>query len=253
MRLIEKKQDKIIFTAEVDESLANAFRRSVNEIPILAIDEVEIHKNDSALYDEIIAHRLGLIPLKRDKTVTEFEECSCKGKGCAKCTVELKLNAKGPCTVYSKDLKGKVKPVFEEMPITLLDKGQEIELVGFARLGKGIKHTKFSPGLIYYRNVPQIEFSKECEKNLQEYIDICPKKIIIAEAGKPVVKENYKCDLCGACVDLDREDEKLVKINKTKEIIFFVESFGQIEPKKIVIEAVKALEKNLKELTKKIK
>ena len=33
---------------ETNEELLNAIRRSVNEIPILAIDEVDIHKNDSA-------------------------------------------------------------------------------------------------------------------------------------------------------------------------------------------------------------
>ncbi len=47
--------------------LANALRRSVDEIPVLAINEVDIYKNDSALYDEIIAHRLGLIVLKNQK------------------------------------------------------------------------------------------------------------------------------------------------------------------------------------------
>jgi len=221
----------------------------------LAVDEVEIHKNDSALHDEIIAHRIGLIPLKTDKIFVEFEECTCKGKGCTKCTAELKLKTKGPCTVYSKNLKGKIKPVFGEIPITILDKGQELELIGFARTGRGINHTKFSPGLVYYRNIPKIEFSKDCEgENMQQYIDVCPKKIIIAEGKKPVVKEIYKCDICGACVELGKkQNSEAVKINLTNEIVFFVESFGQIEPKKIIIEAIKALEKNLKELTKKIK
>ena len=55
-------------------SLANAIRRSVLEIPIMAIDNVEISKNDSALYDEIIAHRLGLIPIKTSKTIKQTGE-----------------------------------------------------------------------------------------------------------------------------------------------------------------------------------
>jgi len=71
MDKIEKKENKIIFKAEIEESLANAIRRYLNQIPILAIDEVEIIKNGSALYDEVVAHRLGLIPLKMDKMITE--------------------------------------------------------------------------------------------------------------------------------------------------------------------------------------
>jgi len=177
MKLIEKKDDRVGFTAEVNESLANAIRRSVNEIPSLAIEELEIHKNDSALYDELIAHRVGLIPLKTDKVFTEFKECSCKGKGCSKCTAEVKLKVKGPATVYSKEIKGKIKPVFEDMPINILKKGQELEFVGFARTGRGIDHTKFSPGILYYRNVPKIEFSEECSGDkAQKYVAVILKE-----------------------------------------------------------------------------
>ena len=67
MQTIEKMPEKITFIDDMNISLANAIRRSVNEILILAIDEVDIYKNDSALYDEIIAHRLGLIPLRNQK------------------------------------------------------------------------------------------------------------------------------------------------------------------------------------------
>ena len=45
---------------DIDESLANAIRRSITEIPVLAIDEVEIYKNDSALYDEMLGLRLAV-------------------------------------------------------------------------------------------------------------------------------------------------------------------------------------------------
>ena len=71
MKLLNKKENQITFTAEIDESLANAIRRYLNKIPIIAVDEVEISKNDSPLYDETIAHRIGLIPIKMEKAISE--------------------------------------------------------------------------------------------------------------------------------------------------------------------------------------
>ncbi|KAH7076422.1 DNA-directed RNA polymeras-like proteines I and III subunit RPAC1 [Paraphoma chrysanthemicola] len=48
----------------VDTSVANAFRRILlSEIPTLAIEDVFIYQNTSIIQDEVLAHRLGLIPL----------------------------------------------------------------------------------------------------------------------------------------------------------------------------------------------
>ena len=49
----------------VDASLANAFRRILlAEIPTMAIEKVYVYNNTSVIQDEVLAHRLGLIPLK---------------------------------------------------------------------------------------------------------------------------------------------------------------------------------------------
>ncbi|KAL8688987.1 MAG: hypothetical protein Q9218_005235 [Villophora microphyllina] len=48
----------------IDASIANAFRRILlAEIPTLAIEYVFVHNNTSIVQDEVLAHRLGLIPL----------------------------------------------------------------------------------------------------------------------------------------------------------------------------------------------
>ncbi len=208
MKIIEKSKDKIVFSDELSEELANAIRRSALEIPILAIEDVEFTKNDSALYDQIIAHRLGLVPLKTPKTYDLKSECSCKGKGCSKCTVQLKLVAKGPCTVYSGDLKGKAEVVFENMPIVILEEEQELELVATAILGIGIDHAKFSPGLVYYRHLGDLEEDKSFSEG------------------------------------------KISEAKKSDELMFIIESFGQIDASQIFNEAVNCLIENLKKIKK---
>ena len=145
MQVIEKTPENLIVRMDANHSLANAIRRSVEEIPVLAIDEVELFKNDSALYDEFLAHRLGLVPLKTE------------AKMASKTSVKLKLQKSGPCSVYSGDLKGQAKVVYGNIPITILEKGQELELVAEAKLGKGIEHAKYVPGLCYYRYISEVK------------------------------------------------------------------------------------------------
>jgi DNA-directed RNA polymerase subunit D len=82
MELINQTNDLLKFSVKMNVSLANAIRRSVAEVLVLAVEECDFYKNDSALYDEIIAHRIGFIPLKNQK-LSEGEH------------IELKLRAKG--------------------------------------------------------------------------------------------------------------------------------------------------------------
>lgn len=248
MKILTKTTEKLAFAEEMDESLANAIRRSALEVPILAIDEVEFHKNDSVLYDEVLALRLGLTPLKNDKDLELREDCSCKGKGCSKCTVQLKIVAKGPGTVYSKDLKGKAEVVYGKIPLTKLAEDQELELVASAILGKGIKHTKYSPGIVYYRNSAELEAGKL--GNSEKYVKVCPKKVLKVEKGKLEIIDKYECDLCEACVEEAKISGDELKILPGKEIVFFIESFGQLPAKDILDGAVKALKDNLKQVVK---
>ena len=235
---MDKKDNQVTFSAELDESLANAIRRYVDQIPILAIDEVEISKNDSPLYDETIAHRMGLIPLKMDKTTSE------------KTVEEITLIAKKDGMVYSEEIKGKIDPVYDKIPITVLKKGQELEILATARVGKGSKHSKFSPGLMFYRNLIKVKLDKDCPK---EVINACPKKVFGLENGKVSVIDEDKCDMCEACTDLCRKMGKnSIELTPTENLVITVESFGQISEEDIFKKAIKILKEDLEEVSKKI-
>ena len=108
---------------------ANSLRRAmISEIPVMAVEDVNITANNSALYDEILALRVGLIPLKTDlKNYVFKKDCKCRGKGCAKCSVKLSVDKTGPLMVYAKDLKSsnsKVVPAVPDIPIVKLFENQ---------------------------------------------------------------------------------------------------------------------------------
>lgn len=205
-------------------------------------------KNDSVLYDEVLALRLGLLPLKTEKDMELREDCKCKGKGCSNCAVELKLVAKGPCTVYAKDLKGKAEVIYPDMPLTVLKEDQELELVATAKLGKGIEHTKFSPGLMFYRNSAELETGKL--ENCEKYVASCPVRVLKCNKDRLELIDKYKCDLCEVCVEEAKKTNEEIKIIPGKEIVFFIESWGQMKAVAILEEAVKALKQNLKQVLK---
>jgi DNA-directed RNA polymerase subunit D len=236
MRIIEKKNNQITFITNLDESLVNAIRRYIDQIPILAIDEVEISKNDSPLYDETIAHRLGSIPLKMIKGEKNEEQ--------------LSLVVKKEGIVYSEEIKGKVSPVYGKIPITILKKGQELEILATARVGKGNSHAKFSPGLMFYRNAVKIKIDKDCPK---EVVGICPWDILKNENGKIVVVDENKCDMCEACMDFCKKRGKNpIEISPTGELIITIESFGQIDEEEIFKRSIDVLKNDLKEISKKL-
>ncbi len=253
MELLKNSGNELSFVLkDINYTYANAIRRFANEIPVLAIDTVEISKNDSALYDEVLAHRLGLIPLIGDKTYTLPSECSCKEKGCAKCTAMITLKASGPGIIKAEELKSKVvKPVFPETPIVLLQKDQDLELVAEAKLGKGIDHAKFSPGLVWFRSYPQVELSKDADADCAK---ACPRKVFEINGSKASVKNLINCDLCNACVEecINKNKEGIKVSGSENDFIFEIESWGQISPKEIFTEALEALRKNIKELDKDI-
>lgn len=229
MEIVYTTPEKLVFRMPAQETLANALRRSIMEIPLLGIDEVEIYKNDSALYDEMLAHRIGLVPLKNEGALT------------GKTEVELKLSKTGPCTVFAGDFEGQGEVVHPKTPLVLLEKDQEVELIATARVGRGIDHEKYTPGLCFYRHLTRVSSKNNQVQKLAENAPglIKPEKI----------KEGWLCDLDESVAEeITRIDPQA--LYDADELIVIIESFGQLTAKDIVLKAIRALGENVETFEK---
>lgn len=158
--MLEKSHSRIKFLLEDSTiGMANALRRTMkNEIPTMAMEDVDFEENTSGLFDEIIAHRLGLIPLTFDrKTYNVKADCKCGGKGCSRCEVTLVLERQGPCVVRAGDLKSTaddVRPTDGNIPIVELLENQRLKFEAIAQLGFGTEHIKWQASHAGYMYKP---------------------------------------------------------------------------------------------------
>lgn len=234
---------------DTDPNIANALRRAmINMVPTLAVEDVLVKRNDSALYNEILALRLGLIPLKTDlKAYQPREDCECGGEGCSTCEVHYKLEEEGPKMVRAKDIEmvtdKEIKPVYPEMPIVKLTEDQELKLELIATMNRGEEHTKWSPCLATYQYYPVIE-PNGC--SCEEAVEACPRDILKFEDGEVKVKEDklLDCNLCEACADACENGNMVVKGDDSR-IIFEVESWGQLTVPEIIKKACGVLQGRL--------
>lgn len=238
LKKLSNKNKLIIQIEGTTSTYLNTLRRMImSEVPTMAINEVEIRKNNSVLYDEMLSLRLGLLVLSTDlKTYSERKEGDAES---AKNTLQLTLKAKGPGVVYAKQLKSKdpaVKPVHPTTPIVELLEGQEIELIAKATLGRGKEHAKWSPGIAYYKDMTFADI-KEDETNVKKLI-----KPFIDEAKGKIRVVDYEN------VDTEFNPKIMKKVNKkieftpnNEDFIFYVEPWGQLDPKMILEKAVEKL------------
>lgn len=253
IKLVDRDEKKGKMTFEIsgcDASYINTLRRLfMTEVPILAIEDIDFRKNDSGLYDEIVAHRLGLTPLKTDiKSYNLPSQCKCKGEGCARCQLKMTLKAKGPGMVYASDIKTKdpkVKPVLGKMPIVKLLENQEMELEATAVMGIGKAHSKWSPCLSYYRELADVTIEKQPD-NKEEIVEACPTKVFEVKKDALTVERPGDCITCAACSQLSKGK---IKVTPNKTYLMTIESWGQLEPEEIVAEAIKAYDTQLEEFT----
>lgn len=226
---LSKKNEKLSFILhDAEESFANAVRRMiVEEVPTLAVEDVEIKENSSVLYDEMLALRLGLCPIKTDLKSYGFKkDCKCGGEGCARC--ELKIVLKGSKKGYvfateAESMDPKCNFV-HKMPVVKLLPKQKIETQMTAILGRGREHAKWSPGWVWYFGIP--EFKTTAKSKLEGL------KHPALEVGKDVkLKDISKWN--GAAEDVLEQAGVEVGYSD-KDFVFNMETWGQLTCKEML-------------------
>lgn len=257
VKILEKKDNQLRFVVEaINIAVANALRRAmIAEVPSMAIDEIVIIENSSAIKDEILAHRLGLIPLKTDlKSYILREKCDCKSEsGCSRCGVTLTLEAESldsTRTVYSKELKSSdpyVVPVKDEISILKLTRGQRIRLEAYARLGKGNEHAKWQPvSLCTVKPISKITIDKKKCNACKKCVESCYKHVLRTNKEKIEIADYEKCNSCKQCEESCPNDAISVKISNDA-FVFNLESVGSLLPEQIFNNAVDILKEKTQE------
>ncbi|XP_070697146.1 DNA-directed RNA polymerases I and III subunit RPAC1 [Pempheris klunzingeri] len=266
----------------IDAAIANAFRRVLlAEVPTMAIEKVFIYNNTSIVQDEVLAHRLGLIPIRADPRLFEYRnsgEESAEEEGSEIDTIQLQLKIK--CSrnpraskdssdprelyvnhmVYSGSIKwvpignqadvfadSSIGPVHDDILIAQLRPGQELDIIMHCVKGIGKDHAKFSPvATASYRLLPEITLLEEVEGEKAERLKRCFSRGVIDLEdvnGKKVAKVvNSRLDTCSREVLRHDDLKNVVKLGRLRDhFIFTVESTGVLPPDVLVTEAIQVL------------
>eukprot|EP00667_Euglena_gracilis_P015254 EG_transcript_15850 len=280
-------QEYIKFTLRnTNITMANTLRRVMQaEVPILAVDIVNLERNVSVLPDEMLVQRLGLIPLTSSvaKDMEYVRNCPCDG-ACDNCTVELTLTARCPpdlnrLLVTNRDLKSSnpnVTPVdfshfvpsgldpdkYGGIIICKLTKGQEIVCRCLARKGIGKEHAKWIPtctvAMAYMSDIRinQERADQMTSEQKQEWADCCPKQVYKFDP-KTAQLEVERADECIYCMECTMKAEDMgcdnlasVKFrrsrNGTHNFVFTVETTGALPADEIVLRALEVTRRKLR-------
>lgn len=250
----ERKKNKIVFLLkDSNEIFANTIRRLIlEEVPTLAVEDLEIKENSSALFDEMLGLRLGLLPIKTDlksyRLPQNEEEITEKA---AQCTLQIQLKSSKKGYVFAEDAKSsdpKCTFVYGNTPVTKLLPKQKVDVTMTAVMGQGKNHIKWAPGMSFYRKEAVIKLGNV--KNSQKIAEVCSDGVFTLKGSKLTVnKDNvYESKLIDYYAELDSG----INVEYTGNLVFSLESWGQLTCKEMLTSAAKILVEKTEQLESQI-
>lgn len=271
--VLESRKNKLVLLWEnSDKHIANSLRRVMHtEVPTMAIHIAQVFENTSVMTDEMIVHRLGLVPL-HSETVDNYllaKECPCRSRQCENCSVLIDLHF--TCfddfaNVTSRDLmssNSNVVPVHdstlpedmcdgtESILLAKLKRNQQLHIKCVARKGIGLAHAKWSPAVaIVQRLCP----TQGVDHDLIEHIEdiktkggsICCHQLKFnpINGELTVVQESQSDDegvkLCQKCI----EKPSIVNFEKSVSL-FVIETNGTLPPRTVILQSILVLKKRV--------
>ena len=227
----------------VKPSLINSFRRIlITDVPVLAIDRVIILDNTTVMYDEVLAHRLAMIPLKTNlDKLPKIEECEDELVDPSLCQVRYQLSVKANdqvVSVYAKDLipdDPDFAPVYPDTLIVKMSKGQVLSIEAYAKLGRARDHAKWQACLASYYYYPKVQLLNPRDERCASCLESC--KGITKNNNEYVITDPLQCtfdkwkaceDMCSGSLVVDWDEDKYV---------FWVENYGNMSMVSLLKEA----------------
>ena len=290
------KGNKIrIVLSETNAAQVNSLRRAIlADVPKMAITKVrfeqgvtqdnkgEVIESVNVLPDEVLAHRLAMVPVPTFLDEFKFPEDDENNKdlpedqwGSPLSQIIYHLSIRGPNsdsdeqfkTVYAGDLNvlGETKLQINEqharIPLTILSSGQYLELYAYATLGRGRDHAKWCPAAaITFQPRQKATLNRPKKANILFDLDLTSKS---GRAINAKLFTNKECNDVDSVLDLERAlhqvgygtnrdeafDDAITLEDVEGEYIFSYESDGAMSPEEIFNQACAELSSRFGKIT----
>ncbi len=261
VKVLSQRDDFLkVLLEETEPAGANALRRVlIADVPKMAIEDVEFHlgpiraedgkeyESVAPLFDEIVAHRLGLVPIPTDLSLyNRREDCpTCHGEGCPSCTIIYSLNKRGPGLVTSADMEPigdtKLRPKDQGIPIVQLAEGQAILIYATAQLGTGKEHAKWQATHgVGYAYAPVLKAGSKTLDTLDPSLPFCTAHMLTTSPTEETVELPEDCAECRKFREAYKVDSVKIASDPTRFVLQF-ETDGSLAAKEVLLKALDLL------------
>ena len=290
------KDNKIrIVLSDTNAAQVNSLRRAIlADVPKMAITKVrfeqgvtqdnkgEVIESVNVLPDEVLAHRLAMVPVPTFLEEFVFPEDDPNNEnlpedqwGSPLSQIIYHLSIRGPNsdsadevkTVYAGDLnvlgetKLQIKEEHSKIPLTILSKGQYLELYAYATLGRGRDHAKWCPAAaVTFQPRQKAVLAKPKKANVLFDLNLT------SRSGREINSKlftNKECTDVDSVLDLERAlqqvgygtgreddfDNAIVMEDIEGEYVFSFESDGSMPPQEIFNTACEELVSRFEKIT----